>query len=129
MPTKPKIEYRLRRTMDMPNGCRFWVGTILSNGYGQLQVDGQRFLAHRYAYEQLVGPIPEGLQIHHICNQRACVKIEHLEPVTAKENQRRIKRTPLCPKGHNNWVRWKSQEGRKCRTCNKSNAKKWRARK
>jgi hypothetical protein len=45
--------------------------------------------AHRFAYELLVGPIPEGLVIDHLCRNRRCVNPAHLEPVTAEENWRR----------------------------------------
>jgi len=45
--------------------------------------------AHRFAYELLVGPIPEGMDLDHVCGVRLCVWPEHLEPVTHAENLRR----------------------------------------
>lgn len=67
-------------------GCRIWVGAMVGNGYGQIRFGGKTRLAHRTAYEQQFGPIPEGLVIDHTCYNRACIKIEHLRPVTQKQN-------------------------------------------
>jgi hypothetical protein len=52
-------------------------------------VNGRAVRAHRYAYEQLVGPIPEGLVLDHLCRNRLCINPLHLEPVTIGENIRR----------------------------------------
>lgn len=74
-------------------GCWRWTGQKNRFGYGQLTVnrDGKsRCLgAHRFSYEAHVGPIPEGLEIDHLCRVRDCVNPEHLEPVTRAENVRR----------------------------------------
>jgi hypothetical protein len=51
--------------------------------------------AHRRSYERDVGPIPEGLQIDHLCAERACINPDHLQPVTARENIRRGRGTKL----------------------------------
>lgn len=64
----------------------------------------QHFMAHRLAYELFIGPIPEGLQLDHLCRVKNCVNPLHLEPVTAQENKRReIQARPLrrvCQNGH-----------------------------
>lgn len=70
---------------DLSTGCWEWVAGT-SWGYGQFSLQGGNIQAHRYAYELLVGPIPEGLDIDHLCMCRRCVNPAHLEPVTRGEN-------------------------------------------
>lgn len=69
--------------------CWEWTGVINHAGYGTLLVKGRRKQAHRYTYERLVGPIPDGLVIDHLCRNTRCVNPEHLEPVPHPENVRR----------------------------------------
>lgn len=90
-------EYRkgARRLRSVPdpvpdqNGCLNWQGFITVNGYGQKTAGGKRYYAHRYAYEQQRGPISEALVIDHLCSNRRCVNVEHMEVVTIAENTRR----------------------------------------
>ena len=58
-------------------------------GYAYVQVEGKKWRAHRLAYEQAKGPIPDGLVIDHLCNTTACVNPDHLEAVTHSENMKR----------------------------------------
>ena len=58
-------------------------------GYGRAHHKGRTVTVHRAVYEELVGPIPEGLQLDHLCRNRACYNPAHLEPVTQTENIRR----------------------------------------
>lgn len=104
------------------NGCWIWTASRNSKGYGLASVGGGAIaLAHRIAYELLVGPIQEGLQIDHLCRVRECVNPSHLEPVTAAENVRRSRaHITHCPKGHEytpeNTIRNHGTR-RNCRTC------------
>lgn len=68
------------------DGCHAWAGNLTPEGYGTLVYEGRPWFAHRVAYELLVGSIPEGMTLDHLCRNRACVNVEHLEPVTMKEN-------------------------------------------
>jgi hypothetical protein len=71
-------------------GCWDWQGEISStNGYGIAYYKGRGYRAHRAVYEVARGPIPDGLQLDHLCRNRACVRPSHLEPVTNWENTRR----------------------------------------
>lgn len=97
----------LSRVPNRPDiGCWLWTGTISASGYGRLKRQGRDIFAHRFAYELLVGPIPEGLVIDHLCRTRSCVNPDHLEPVTHAENLRRGKGHPTlrpgkkCKNGH-----------------------------
>lgn len=71
------------------SGCWLWQDSLNPAGYGRL-FDGERHLsAHRVVYEQNKGPIPEGLELDHLCCNPRCVNPEHLEPVETAENVRR----------------------------------------
>ena len=71
-----------------PNtGCWLWEKGCYPNGYGQISRNKRKILVHRLSYEHFVGPIPEGLQLDHLCRVRCCANPDHLEPVTAQVNQ------------------------------------------
>lgn len=69
--------------------CWLWDGFIQRTGYGWFWMRGRNVLAHRAAYELFVGPVPDGLQLDHLCRVRRCVNPSHLEPVTLQENTAR----------------------------------------
>ncbi len=107
--------------------CWEWAAS-LNHGYGQFWIieAGRPVAAHRVAYEMIVGPIPEGLQIDHLCRNRACVNPSHMQPVTRRENLIRgegfagvNERKTHCLRGHeyieSNTIWWRGK--RKCRSC------------
>jgi hypothetical protein len=87
----PGPEYRI----DEATGCWVWLRAKNAYGYGVLRPSRIQFQAHRVVYERHRGPIPEGLELDHLCRNTLCVNPAHLEPVTHAENIRRGKQTRL----------------------------------
>jgi len=87
-PARP-IEDRFWPKVEKTSGCWNWTASLNTSGYGQIGSGGQfgrPHLAHRVAYELEVGPIPEGMQVDHLCFNRICVNPAHLRLVTNKQN-------------------------------------------
>ncbi len=113
---------RLHQYQASEGGCWLWTGSRDAAGYGRI---GQR-LAHREIYTALVGPIPEGLHIDHLCRTPRCVNPEHLEAVTQAENNRRAAAArSTCRHGHaldGVVKRNGTTPTRYCLTCNRDRA-------
>lgn len=67
-------------------GCWEWTASRWRNGYGQFGMKGTMRAAHRVAYELSIGPIPEDLEIDHLCRNRGCMNPAHMEPVPHSVN-------------------------------------------
>lgn len=119
-----------------PSGCLLWAAAASGRGYGRFGHGGRQVQAHRFAYTALVGPIGDGLVMDHLCRNRACVRPDHLEPVTNRENLLRgegpsavaAARTH-CVHGHpfdeaNTWLDKKGK--RRCRSCDHAQQEKRR---
>lgn len=81
---------RLADNVLLDGECLRWKGSRNWGGYGQISVGGRQQRVHRVAYELAKGPIPEGLEIDHLCRVRDCINPDHLEAVTHQENIRRV---------------------------------------
>ena len=81
--------------------CWIWQGASAPNGYGKITSNYKTLSAHRYMYENLVGAVPIGMQLDHLCGNKLCVNPQHLEVVTCGENiQRYNSKITHCKRGH-----------------------------
>lgn len=117
---------RITKKVERKGDCLIWTGYRGKLGYGYIGYKGKAQLVHRFMYKQFVGEIPEGLVLDHVCRNRACIKISHLEPVTQMENVHRGKvmrrKKTHCANGHE-WnvenVRIETTGYLKCRVCDR----------
>ena len=119
------------------NGCWIWQHSKDRDGYGKAgrsSSTGGR-AAHRVIYEEMIGPVPAGLHLDHLCRVRACVNPAHLEPVTPRVNAERseapsmvLARMNECSRGHSLLDAYVKKNGsRNCRACNREDAARRRA--
>lgn len=122
-----KLEDRFWSKVDAEGDCWEWTAALNPGGYGSFTWEGKSLRAHRSAYELLVGPIPDGLTIDHLCRNPPCVNPDHLEVVTRAENTRRgynptakNARRTYCVNGHRlagDNLRMSKDGHRVCRAC------------
>lgn len=107
--------------------CWLWLGAT-SKGHGRITIDYQTRGAHVVSWEMVNGPVPDGLELDHLCRNRACVNPAHLETVTRRVNVLRGEglaainvRKTHCPKGHEYTADNTMWQGRRrfCRICHR----------
>ena len=119
-----EAEHASRQGRPVQEPCWIWPGApTKTGGYGRATVGGCQQYAHRASYEFFVGPVPDGLEIDHLCKNRMCINPRHLEAVSHQENMRRgrFAQATHCKYGHpfdadNTYV---YGTGRYCRACNR----------
>jgi hypothetical protein len=126
----------LERVVVEDNGCWIWQGDKL-RGYGIIHIEGRIAYCHRVMYEELVGPIPDGLVLDHLCRVLACCRPAHCEPVTQRENTLRgVGPTAVnahkthCARGHEftpENTQINRAGARRCRQCRREDRARYRA--
>lgn len=135
-----ETEARFWSKVQKTDTCWLWTGSLDRYGYGRFNPSRpEAWSAHRYAYLTLVGLIPDGQQLDHLCRVRRCVNPAHLEPVTSRENTMRGEtpaainaRKTHCPKGHEYTAentRVSADGERNCRVCHRAMNARYKARK
>lgn len=132
------VEYGLperlsRRIQVDQHQCWLWQGATVKGGYGNLRFGNRTFLVHRFVFELLVGPVPDGFELHHRCKVRNCCNPAHLEVKTTTEH-RHLSRRTHCMRGHEltpeNSHYFRNGK-RCCRICQRAGARRrtarWRA--
>jgi hypothetical protein len=134
------------RVVVTDTGCWRWIDSVTLDGYGHLRVNGRMRMAHRYAWELLVGPIPPLFELDHLCHDpatctgvcphRRCCNPAHLEQVRHRDNVLRsggpaalAAVTTHCPQDHpysgDNLVVFADGK-RRCRACRNERDKRWK---
>lgn len=118
MATNFNYSYRVSDTTD----CWLWTGKLTSKGYAGNC--GGYARAHVYSYWRFNGPIPQGYDVHHICEVKICVNPEHLVALT-HEDHLRLRRKEFCSKGHIKDYYRKDKDTWECSICKHPNSKPW----
>lgn len=112
------------RQVEKSDGCWNWTGYKTQYGYGLLRkTTSPERSVHRLSWTLHVGPIPEGMQVHHTCMNRGCVNPDHLEVISPAEHTR-LHNPPVerCVHGHeytpeNTYWQYDKRRGTKTRSC------------
>jgi hypothetical protein len=152
---RPTTSSRFWKYVNKNGDCWVWTGDQSHNGYGRFRIQHyhkrsentnrcKRIAAHKYSFLESGGIINDGMQLDHLCRNRLCVKPEHLECVTPKENinrgmtaeslRARKARITHCPQGHpydheNTYKRPSREIGRECRACGRQRSIEWNKKK
>lgn len=126
----PLADRIMARVVMSGSGCWLWQGPVNHKGYGLITVgsrlDGSHKTrsVHRAAFEEWIGPIPDGLTLDHLCEVKSCCNPDHLEPVTNAENMRRRgARQTHCARGHERTAestRVETSGSRRCLACERA---------
>lgn len=137
----PRVPARIWNKIQVheDTGCWVWTASLKPGGYGQVHYKRRTRVVHRLLVELLAGPVPDGLDLDHLCRVRACANPAHLEAVDRGTNLRRgvdliwMRRAAIthCPQGHpyaGENLGYDSV-GRRCRTCDRRRSREHKARK
>lgn len=131
-PAKPIFDRFIAKVQIQEDGCWKWMAFVDKAGYGRLHGPSEYapvLYAHRVSFEHYKEPIPEGMELDHLCHNRWCVNPDHLEPVPHQVNAFRgdhpwmvIHRTGVCARGHelneaNTYFRKDRPGAWNCRIC------------
>ena len=134
--TRTPLEVRFWAKVQKTDGCWTWTGARSGVGYGVFNLGprGAGFdVAHRVSYRLLIGPIPKGLHLDHLCRNTMCVRPDHLEPVTPRENVMRshapnvlLSHRGKCARGHDASESYRRKDTNRvvsCRACRREDYK------
>jgi hypothetical protein len=116
--------------------CLEWRASKNNQGYGVFWINGRYRLAYNTLWRWICGPVPDGLELHHLCHNRICVNPWHIVPVTKFQNlsDNVQKRKTHCPQGHEytlentsySYGRRQPHGGRHCRACSRERSRLYR---
>lgn len=140
MPAKKPPEERFWSKVEKTESCWMWTGAAGEGGYGYFGLAKDAcVLAHRFSFVLAHGPVPPGLFVHHSCDNKLCVRPDHLFAVRNSDNillsntgssgAQNFRKT-TCPRGHpyDRTVLTPSGFGRRCVTCDEKYASEYRNR-
>ena len=136
--SQPPLRRFWEKVSESENGCWEWLPPTNEHGYGIFWTGQRKQVAHRFLYETIIGKVPDGFELDHLCRNPKCVNPKHLEAVTHQENCQRgcggIKTGLMnrakthCPQGHaydeqNTYTFPNGSRG--CRICSRKNRRDW----